>query len=245
MFIAANWKMNLDKKSILEFSKHLQEFKFSNKVKACIFPPMTYIDYLNNLVANLPISVGGQNCHFNFSGAYTGEVSPIFLKDIGCEYVIVGHSERRTLNNENDYDVMLRSQSAINANLKVILCVGESLVERKKGEALNFIEKQLLASTPKNFENSLIAYEPLWSIGTGNIPSMTEIQEMHEHIAQIINHITNKKIKILYGGSVNVDNITDILNIKNVDGVLVGGASLKAKDFLAIYTAAVKKTYNF
>jgi len=240
MFIAANWKMNLDKQSIFQFSNILQNFKFSKKVKACIFPPMTYIDYLSNMIQKVPIAVGAQNCHFKFSGAYTGEVSPIFLKDLGCEYVIIGHSERRTLNNEENSEVKLRAQSAIDANLKVILCVGESSIDRKKGNALKYIEKQLNECLPNSFENSLIAYEPIWSIGTGNIPTVSEIEEMHEYIKKITFSILNKKINILYGGSVNIENITNIIKINNVDGVLVGGASLKAKDFLAIYTAAVK-----
>ncbi len=244
MFIAANWKMNLDKQSILEFSNFLQNFKFSQEVNACIFPPMTYIDYLNNLIQNLPISVGGQNCHFKSFGAYTGEVSPIFLKDIGCKYVIIGHSERRSLNNEDNNEIKLRSQSAIDNNLKVVLCVGESLVDREKGNALKFIEKQLYECLPNNFENSIIAYEPIWSIGTGKIPDISEIEEMHKHIKEIIFKLINKKINVIYGGSVNLENINKILSINNVDGVLVGGASLKVKDFLAIYSAAVKHLNN-
>ena len=240
MFIAANWKMNLDKQSILEFSNHLNNFKFSNQVEACIFPPMTYVDYLNQLVSKLPISVGGQNCHYKNFGAFTGEVSPKFLQDTGCKYVIVGHSERRTFNNENNNEIKLRAQSAVDTNLKVILCVGENLNDRKNGHASEFVKKQLLQCLPNNFENSLIAYEPIWSIGTGRIPNYYEINEMHENIKNFILQTTNNEIKVLYGGSVNLANINNILDIPNVDGVLVGGASLKAKDFLAIYTAAVK-----
>tara|TARA_Y100000991_G_C21913284_1_gene323307 strand:- start:284 stop:1024 length:741 start_codon:yes stop_codon:yes gene_type:complete len=240
MFIAANWKMNLDKKSILKFSNHLHNFVFSKKVKACIFPPMTYIDYLNNLIYELPISVGGQNCHFQSAGAFTGEVSPNFLIDIGCEYVIIGHSERRTLNYEKNIDIKLKAQSAINSNLKVILCVGENLIDREEGQALEFIKNQLHECLPDNFENLIVAYEPIWSIGTGKIPSVFEIDEMHKHIKEISFGIVNKKIEVLYGGSVSLHNINNILNIQNVDGVLVGGASLKVKDFLAIYSAAVK-----
>ena len=244
MFVAANWKMNLDKQSILEFSKHLQNFKFSKKVNACIFPSMTYIDYLNHLIKKIPISVGGQNCHFSPYGAFTGEVSAKFLKDLGCEYVIVGHSERRTLNKEKNEEVKSRAEAAIDTNLKPIICVGENLNDRKKGLALKFIEKQLYESLPKKFENSYIAYEPIWAIGTGEIPSVSEINQMHKKIKEISYKILNKKIRVLYGGSVNVENIDNILNITNVDGVLVGGASLKAKDFLAIYTAAVKHLNN-
>ena len=244
MFIAANWKMNLDKQSILEFSKDLQNFKFSKDVKACIFPPMTYIDFLNRQIQNLPICCGGQNCHFKSSGAFTGEISPKFLKDTGCEYVIVGHSERRLFNKENNDEIKLRAHSAINANLKVILCVGENLIDRKKGNAIKFIEKQILECIPDNFENSYIAYEPIWSIGTGKIPSVLEIREAHGNIKEILYKKFNVKTKVLYGGSVNVENINQILKIAEVDGVLVGGASLKVKDFLAIYTAAVKHLDN-
>ena len=240
MFIAANWKMNLDKKSILEFTQSLHEYKFSNQINTCIFPSMTYIDYLHNLIKNLPISVGGQNCHFKSSGAFTGEVSADFLKATGCEYVLLGHSERRTLNNENNADIKLRTQNAIDSNLKVILCIGENLTDREEGKALEYIEKQINDCLPNIFNNSFIAYEPIWSIGTGKIPSAFEIQEMHSHIKKIAFKILNKSINVLYGGSVNTKNINDILKITNVDGVLVGGASLKAKDFLAIYSAAVK-----
>ncbi len=240
MFIAANWKMNLDKKSILEFTKSLQNFKFSNQINTCIFPPMTYTDYLYNLTNNLPISIGGQNCHFESFGAFTGEVSANFLKDTGCEYVLIGHSERRTLNNENNAEIKSRAETAINSSLKVILCVGENLTDREEGKALEQIEKQLNDCLPYNFNNSFIAYEPIWSIGTGKIPSAFEIQEMHTHIKKIVYRILNKNINVLYGGSVNVENINSIIEINNVDGVLVGGASLKAKDFLAIYSAAVK-----
>ena len=245
MFIAANWKMNLDKQSILDFTKSLQKFKFSNKIDTCIFPPMTYIDYLNNLIYNLPISIGGQNCHFKSSGAYTGEVSANFLKDTGCEYVLIGHSERRMLNNENNAEIKSRAEFALNSGLKVILCVGENLTDRQEDKAFEFIEKQLNDCLPNFFENLILAYEPIWSIGTGKIPSLFEIKEMHTHIKKITCKFANKKVKVLYGGSVNIENISDILKINNVDGVLVGGASLKAKDFLAIYSAAVKHLNNF
>ena len=240
MFIAANWKMNLDKKAILDFSKYLNEFKFSNQVKVCIFPPFTYVDYLNERISKLPISVGGQNCHYKSSGAFTGEVAAKFLKDTGCEYVIIGHSERRILNNENNNEIKLRSQSAINSKLKVILCVGESQKDRINGHAKEFVQNQLLQCLPNNFENSYIAYEPIWSIGSGKIPTQHEIYEMHKNIKKFTYKNFNKKIKVIYGGSVNRININEILDIQNVDGVLVGGASLNVKDFLAIYTAAVK-----
>ena len=244
MFIAANWKMNLDKVSISKFCNDLNNFEFSSNVEVCIFPPMPYLDYLNYLIKKLPISVGGQNCHYKFSGAFTGEVSPKSLRDTGCEYVIIGHSERRTNNNESNNEIKLRAQSAIDSKLKTILCVGESLYHREKGYALKFVEKQLFECLPNDFNNLMVAYEPVWSIGTGKIPNISEINEMHKHIKKVVLKFTNKKVKVLYGGSVNVENVDRILNIINVDGVLVGGASLKVKDFLAIYSAAVKHLNN-
>ena len=183
-------------------------------MEVCIFPPMTYLDYLNNLLQDLPISIGGQNCHYKLSGAFTGEVSPKFLRDTGCEYVIIGHSERRIFNYEKNDEIKLRVQSAINNNLKTILCVGEDLNDRKKGNAVKFIKKQLVECLPNNFEDSFIAYEPIWSIGTGKTPSLSEISEMLQNIKEVFFKISDKKIKVLYGGSVNVDNISDILKIK-------------------------------
>ena len=236
MFVAANWKMNLDKNSIFEFSKHLNNFKFSSKVEACIFPPMTYIDYLYNLIKNLPISVGGQNCHFKSSGAFTGEVSANFLKDTGCEYVLVGHSERRILNNENNAEIKSRAQTAINSNLKVILCVGERLTDREEGKALEYIEKQINDCLPNNFKNLIIAYEPIWAIGSNQTPSLGEIENVHGYIKKFfLKNYDVKNICVIYGGSVNLNNSKDIFKTKNVDGGLIGGASLKADDFKKIY----------
>ncbi len=240
MFIAANWKMNLSKKSISYFIESLQSVEFSKTVNACIFPPSTYIDFLLNSIGKLPISVGGQNCHYELSGAFTGEISPLFLKDIGCTYVILGHSERRCFNNETNEDIKLKIQSAIKADLNPILCVGEKLIDREQGNANKFIKNQIIGCLPENLDKTFIAYEPIWSIGTGKIPNYSQISEMHKHIKEIVFDITRKNIKVLYGGSVNKKNISNILKIKDVDGVLVGGASLNVKDFLAIYSAAVK-----
>ena len=240
MFIAANWKMNLDKKSINSFIEHLRDYKFSDDVNVCIFPPTIYINFLNELINNLPISIGGQNCHNQSFGAYTGEVSAASLKEFGCEYVILGHSERRIYNKETNRHIQKCAELAIKTNLKPIICVGENLSERENGKAINFIEKQIIECLPEKFEEIIIAYEPIWSIGTGKIPHKTEIKEMHENITEIVNSKTKKKVKILYGGSVNENNIEEILSVNNVGGVLVGGASLKIKDFLAIYSSAVK-----
>ena len=240
MFIAANWKMNLDKSSIETFSNIIQSYEFSKQINTCIFPPNVYINYLKKLIRKLPISVGGQNCHYETKGAFTGEISSSSLKDVGCEYVILGHSERRINNNESNRHVQKCVSSAIDSNLIPIVCVGEFLENREKGTALDFIAKQINESLPKSFKNIIIAYEPIWSIGTGKIPSKIEIKEMHKHIKDILYLKYNKSIKVLYGGSVNSSNICDILLVNNVDGLLIGGASLNAKDFLAIYSSTVK-----
>ena len=245
MFIAANWKMNLDISSIEEFSKVIFNNEFNEKITTCIFPPTVYISCLKKLIKNIPISIGGQNCHYETKGAFTGEVSSSSLKDIGCEYVILGHSERRTNNNESNLHIQKCVSSAINSNLIPIICVGEYLKDREKGTALEFITKQINECVPKSFNNIIIAYEPIWSIGTGKIPSKIEIKEMHQHIKDMIFFKYNKNIKVLYGGSVNFSNVYDLLSVDNVDGLLIGGASLNAKDFLAIYSSIVKNLDNF
>tara|TARA_B100000989_G_scaffold287681_1_gene257537 strand:- start:331 stop:1068 length:738 start_codon:yes stop_codon:yes gene_type:complete len=240
MFIAANWKMNLDKKAIHSYVEHLQNYKFSKNVQMCIFPPTIYIDFLSNLIKNIPISIGGQNCHHQSFGAFTGEVSAISLKEFGCDYVILGHSERRIYNKETNESIKKSAQFGIKNKLRPIICVGENLEQRENGKALDLIEKQITKCLPDEFEELIIAYEPVWSIGTGKIPHQTEIKEMHKNIKEIVSSKSKKNVKVLYGGSVNEHNIQEILSVNNVDGVLVGGASLKIKDLLAIYGSAVK-----
>ncbi len=240
MFIAANWKMNLDKKLIKSFVEHLKIYKFSKNVQLCIFPPTIYIDFLSGLAENLPFSIGGQNCHHQSFGAFTGEISAISLKEFGCDYVILGHSERRIYNKETNDFIKKSAQFAIKSNLKPIICVGENLDQRENGKAIDFIEKQIIDCLPEDFKELTIAYEPIWSIGTGKIPHQSEIREMHKNIKEIVFSKLKKNVKVLYGGSVNEQNIKEILSVNNVDGVLVGGASLKIKDFLAIYGSAVK-----
>ena len=244
MLIAANWKMNLNKNDIKLFSNLLKKNSYSNLVKTCIFPQSIYIDLLVKLLNNTPVYVGGQNCHYEINGPFTGEISAFSLKEIGCEYVILGHSERRQLFNETNSHVKKCSESAINNSLTPIICVGESYDDRKNKKALDFVKDQILNSTPSTQENLCIAYEPIWSIGTGEIPSKDEIFEMHGHIKEVAYSILKRNIKVLYGGSVNLHNIKEVLSAGNVDGVLIGGASLKVKDFLAIYEAVVKHLNN-
>ena len=144
MFIAANWKMNLDKKSIKSFVEHLKIYNFSKNVQLCIFPPTIYIDFLSKLIKNIPISIGGQNCHHESFGAFTGEISAISLKEFGCDYVILGHSERRIYNKETNESIKKCAQFGIKSSLSPIICVGENLDQRENGKAIDFIEKQIL-----------------------------------------------------------------------------------------------------
>ena len=240
MIIAANWKMNLNLNDINLFSESLKINNFSNHVQVCIFPQFLHLNYLINLLKTTPVYFGGQNCYLKTTGPYTGEISPVALKEIGCDYVILGHSERRQIFKETNDHIKKCSEAAINANLTPIICVGESLDNRNNKKALDFVKEQILNSTPVTKNEIIIAYEPIWSIGTGVIPSKDEIFEMHDFIKKIAYSLLNAKVKILYGGSVNLNNLEEVLSVNNVDGILVGGASLKVKDFLAIYEAVVK-----
>ena len=241
MFIAANWKMNLNKIKIIEFVNELVKFQFNPDVKACIFPSSIHVDFLYSLIQDTPILIGGQNCHFKESGAFTGDVSPNSLKSSGCDYVILGHSERREKYYENNDFIKKCAISAINADMTPIICVGESLKTKESGNALNYVKNQINECLPDLFNDIIVAYEPIWSIGTGVIPDNDQIEEMHTFIKKEINIKKNKTIKVLYGGSVNATNSNDIMSIKYVDGALIGGASLNVKDFLAIYSSAVKQ----
>ena len=240
MIIAANWKMNLNLNDINLFSESLKKNNFSNHVQVCIFPQFLHLNYLINLLKTTPVYFGGQNCYLKTTGPYTGEISPVALKEIGCDYVILGHSERRQIFKETNDHIKKCSEAAINANLTPIICVGESLDDRNNKKALDFVKEQILNSTPVTKNEIIIAYEPIWSIGTGIIPSKEEIFEMHDFIKKIAYSLLNAKVKVLYGGSVNLNNLEEVLSVNNVDGILVGGASLKVKDFLAIYEAVVK-----
>ena len=240
MIIAANWKMNLNLNDINLFSESLKINNFSNHVQVCIFPQSLHLNYLINLLKTTSVYFGGQNCYLKTTGPYTGEISPVALKEIGCDFVILGHSERRQIFNETNDHIKKCSEAAINANLTPIICVGESLDDRNNKKALDFVKEQILNSTPVTKNEIIIAYEPIWSIGTGIIPSKEEIFEMHDFIKKITYSLLNAKVKVLYGGSVNLNNLEEVLSVNNVDGILVGGASLKVKDFLAIYEAVVK-----
>jgi triosephosphate isomerase len=240
MLIAANWKMNLNKFSIEDFAGTLYEYEFTKHVKLCIFPSIIHVNYLKDMIATLPVAVGGQTCHYEKRGAFTGDISADALLEAGCEYVLLGHSERRKYHNESNSFIKKCATTALHNGLIPIICVGENIQDREDGIATKVVENQLNECMPDEFGEIVIAYEPLWSIGTGKIPTMKQIMEMHGVIKQTVG-LQSKLVKVLYGGSVNISNASEILSVDNVDGLLVGGASLHANELLQIYNLAAEQ----
>ena len=207
-----------------------------------ICPPATLVARLSAAAEGTPIATGGQDCHPNASGAHTGDISAEMLADAGATYVIVGHSERRADYGESDAVVRTKAEAAWRAGLTAIVCVGETLAEREAGDTLKVVGGQLAGSVPDGATAGtlVVAYEPVWAIGTGRVPSSADIAEMHAHIrARLAGRFAEAEgMRILYGGSMKPSNAAEILGLDNVDGGLIGGASLKAEDFLAIARAA-------
>ncbi len=242
--IAANWKMNLLKADALSFCSKLSARVAQRKNRNCdivICPPFSLLSVVRGAL-NEEISVGAQTCDHRSFGPHTGDINCLMLKDLDCNRVIVGHSERRTEYYESDKLVQLKAESAIAADMSAIICVGESAEERAAGKTLETVYRQVRDSMPGNgtFENVAIAYEPLWAIGTGLTPSLDQIAEVHEGIRDLVSRLLHdgEKIRILYGGSVNPSNAEEILSLPAVNGGLVGGASLNLDDFWSICCAA-------
>ncbi len=243
-FIVGNWKMNgaiASKTLVQEIKEGCQEI-INNELEVGICPPFPLIANAIAWCENSKIKIGAQDCHFKNNGAHTGDVSPQLLNEIGVSIVILGHSERRADHFETDELVKSKAINAIANNLMPIICVGETDEMRKAGREAEIVLGQIENSCPKETSSITIAYEPVWAIGTGNVASIDDILKMHKDIRAKLVEIygeDGKKIKILYGGSVNAQNARDILHIENVDGALVGGASLKSQDFLTIIKAAI------
>ncbi len=244
--VAGNWKMNGLASSVEEI-KQLQSFHANLATKPnceiLICPPTTLIMAYTHLLQESEIEIGGQDCHPMESGAHTGDIAAEMLKDCGANYVIVGHSERRMDHHERDVDVRAKAQAGWRAGLKVILCVGELIGERRAGLTLKVIERQLENSIPEGAtpDNLVIAYEPVWAIGTGLTPTVEDVAQVHTFIRGELNkRIANgdgANMRILYGGSVKPGNASELMSAANVNGALVGGASLKASDFSGIISA--------
>ncbi len=239
---AGNWKMNGTRAALEELSALAQAHPDPN-VDILICPPATLVQTAAATVANGPIQIGGQDCHAQASGAHTGDISAEMLLDAGATSVILGHSERREDHGESSDDVNAKTRAAHAAGLVAIVCVGESLSQREAANTLDIIGEQLATSLPDGCTaaNTVVAYEPIWAIGTGKVPTTEQIDEVHDFIrARMIRRFgenEGRAIPLLYGGSVKPDNAAEIFATDNVDGALVGGASLKATDFSPIIKA--------
>jgi len=242
--VAGNWKMNglgasLGEAEIL--AKALQEQAAACRVALC--PPATLLDRMAGVVVGTPVELGGQDCHAEDSGAFTGSVSAPMLTDAGATLVILGHSERRAGFGETDADVAAKVEAALAAGLEPIICIGETLAEREAGQAVAVVSRQVAGSLPSSLAGKVfaVAYEPVWAIGTGLTPTLEQIEEVHAAVrAAMVARLGEggRVAPILYGGSVKPSNAAEILAVAEVGGALVGGASLKAEDFLGIIRAA-------
>ena len=242
--VAGNWKMNGAAASLKEvrlLTGMLKGVRLKCDVMVC--PPATLMSRIADLTRSSRIKLGGQDCHGEISGAHTGDVSAEMLADAGAEAVIVGHSERRAGHAESDALVADKAAAAHRAGLLAIVCIGETLQERRAGEALRRVGAQLKRSLPSSAtcENTVIAYEPVWAIGTGLTPTTGEILAVHRHIRKGLLKSVGEKggpsVRILYGGSVKPANADELMAVSQVNGALVGGASLKAADFIGIIKA--------
>ncbi|MBI4275035.1 MAG: triose-phosphate isomerase [Rhizobiales bacterium] len=238
--VAGNWKMNGLMTSVSEVSKIAAGARdLAQRVELLVCPPATLIAAFAVTVRGSPLRIGGQDCHSEARGAFTGDLAAEMLKDAGASAVIVGHSERRRYHDENDTDVRAKTMAAMRAGLMTIVCIGETRAEREAGATLSRIEQQFHDSLPvaADEKSLVIAYEPVWAIGTGLIPTTADVAEVHGFLRkQLVTRYRSagEAIRILYGGSVKPVNAKELLGTANVDGALVGGASLKAEDFLGI-----------
>jgi triosephosphate isomerase len=241
--VAGNWKMNGLLADGAALVGALRQGAAGLACDLLVCPPITLVQIAAHALLGSGIAVGGQDCHAKAAGAHTGDVSAAMLKDIGATHVILGHSERRQDHRETDALVHAKTLAALAAGLTPIVCVGETLAEREAEHAQDVVRTQLSGSLPESFAEAggVVAYEPVWAIGTGLTPTVPEVEAMHAFIRARLAHAfgpAGAAVRILYGGSVKPDNATALLAVNEVDGALVGGASLKATDFLAIARAA-------
>jgi triosephosphate isomerase len=248
-FVAGNWKMNNTIEQSVSLVKSLQkDLRDIHKVDIMVAPPFTAIKSVYDALSSSSIQVGAQDVFWEESGAYTGEVSPMMLKDAGCKWALVGHSERRHSFGETDETVNRKMKSALAAGLKVIACVGETLEEREAGKEFDVLDQQVAGAlaglSKEDMDKVVIAYEPVWAIGTGRNATPQQADEAHAKIRAKVGGLYGKKapltLRILYGGSMKPANALELLKCENVDGGLIGGASLKTAEFAAIIRAAVE-----
>lgn len=240
--VAGNWKMNGTRSSLDQIKAIAAGVtgSLAEKVEALICPPATLLYVSTALCTDSPLMIGAQDCHQSQSGAHTGDLSAEMIADCFGTYVIVGHSERRVDHAETDHLVRAKAEAAFQAELTAIICIGETADERKSGQTLEILKRQLSGSVPDSAtaDNTVIAYEPVWAIGTGLTPTTQDVEEAHAFMrSELVARFgaEGAKMRILYGGSVKPSNAKELMAVANVDGALIGGASLKATDFLAIY----------
>lgn len=241
--VAGNWKMNGLRTSVAELDKIIAGAAGrAEATDLMICPPATLIAAFAGRAGGSPVAIGAQDCHAEMAGAFTGDISAEMLSDAGATAVIVGHSERRTYHNETDAQVQAKAQAAWRAGMQAIVCIGETREERVGGKTLDVVGRQLDGSLPNRStgNNLIVAYEPVWAIGTGLTPTSADVAQVHGFIRQRLTRrfaAEGDRVRILYGGSVKPSNAKELLSIANVDGALVGGASLKADEFLGIVGA--------
>lgn len=246
IMVAGNWKMHGSEAMIQTLlGEIIAGLPQGNPADVVVFPPFPYLPLVQTLASSTPVGWGAQSLNPNVAGAHTGEVSASMLLEFGCQYVLVGHSERRAIYGETDAQVAARFEAARNAGLIPVLCVGETMEQREAGKTEEIITRQLDAvlavSGAEGFANAIVAYEPVWAIGTGLTASPEQAQAVHAFIRDKFAGLDGTiagQLRILYGGSVNGSNAADLFAREDIDGGLVGGASLKAEDFLAIRDAA-------
>ena len=244
IYFVANWKMFGDVKSINSLNKviKLTKSKKYKNIKIIYCPPYTLLDRLVGKTKNYNIDIGGQDCHFDMnSGAFTGSISSMQIKKLGCKFVILGHSEKRN-DGDTNFIINKKIKSALNSKLNVIFCIGETKQEKKRNKTFEVLKKQIFECL-KNIKiknNLLIAYEPVWSIGTGNVLYHDDLKLVINKLKNIVKKKYNKHIKILYGGSVNTKNISELKKVNNIDGFLIGNASRNVNKFIDI----IKKSSN-
>ena len=242
MLIAGNWKMNGLTADAVALATEVKTAVKSKK-RTCEFlvcPPFTLLTSVKKTLRGVKVALGAQDCHFNEKGAHTGDVSPLMLVDAGCSYVIVGHSERRADHGESNELVCQKAEAANKAGLKTVICIGETLEQRDAGKTIDVCSKQVMGAVPEGAtaQNTVIAYEPVWAIGTGKTPTAQDVEDVHAAVRKVLAKKLGKaqanKMRILYGGSVKPSNAKEFLSLPDVDGALIGGASLKSVDFMAI-----------
>ncbi|HHY13862.1 MAG: triose-phosphate isomerase [Clostridium sp.] len=240
--IAGNWKMNNNIKDTQELLKGIKKAALDESVEVVVCPPYISLYEASKILDSTKIGIGAQNMHWEDKGAYTGEISPFMLKEIGCKYIIIGHSERRQYFGETDEMVNLKVKSALDNQMVPIICVGEDMEQREKGQTVVVVSEQVKKGisglTPKQALSIVIAYEPIWAIGTGMSSKGEDANKVAQFIRDIIKDLfgerISEKVRILYGGSVNPNNIKEYMSQSDIDGALVGGASLKADDFIEL-----------